>query len=307
MPDPVAMSRAATIPRELTYAPFVGRDAVAEGLLTRRQLAGDAWRRLLPGIYAWSGLRLDHRMRCLAVGLFLHGRGAISGRDAAAIWGADALVRGAAIEVTVPEAVRFRAPDGLVLVRSRLQDSDVSAWAGVPVTTPGRTAFDVARRLPIVESVATVDAMLAARLLRPQDLAASAAVRPGWPGISQLRRVLELCDGSAESPQESRLRMILIAGGLPRPVCQHEVFDARGTFVARLDLAYPERQLAIEYEGDHHRNREVFQKDLRRINRLRALGWTVLRFGPVDIYRQPDRVVALVRIAYDNVASKVAS
>ena len=293
------MSRIVAAPRELTHAPFVGCKAVADGLVTRRQLAGDAWRRMLPDIYAWSRLRLDHRMWCRAAGLFLHGRGVVSGRDAAALFGADAVVRGAPIEVTVPEPVRIRAPGGLVVVRSPLPAGDVDGWAGVPVTTPVRTAFDVARRLPIIEAVVTVDAMLAARLVTPAGLEATAAARPGWPGLRQLRRVVELCDAGAESPQESRLRLVLIAGGLPRPVCQHEVFDGNGCFVARLDLAYPDRKLAIEYEGDHHRDRSTFQRDLRRMNRLRALGWTVLRFGAADIYRQPVRVIALVQIAYE--------
>jgi hypothetical protein len=293
------MSRAADVPRELTCAPFVASDVVAEGLLTRRQLAGDTWRRLLPGIYAWARLRIDHPMRCLAAGLFLRGRGAVSGRDAAALWGADALVRGATIEVTVPEPTRLRAPAGLTIVRSPLPRGDVAARAGIPVTTPVRTAFDVSRRLPIIEAVVTVDAMLAARLITPDTLAATASARPRWPGLSTLRRVLELCDGNAESPQESRLRLVLIAGGLPRPVCQHEVYDGSGAFVARLDLAYPDLKLAIEYEGDHHRGREVFQRDLRRINRLRALGWTVLRFGAADIYREPIRIIALVKIALE--------
>jgi hypothetical protein len=301
------MPRAATVPSELTHAPFVGRDAISNGLLTRRQLAGDTWRRLLPDIYAWSELPVDHPMRCLAVGLFLRGRGAVSGRDAAALWGADTLVRGAPIEVTVPEPARFRAPDGLVVVRSPLPSDDVGARAGVPVTSPGRTAFDVARRLPLIEAIVVVDAMLAARLLTPADLAASALARPGWPGLPRLRRVLELCDAGAESPQETRLRLVLIAGGLPRPVCQYQVVDGRGRFVARVDLAYPERKLAIEYEGDHHRGRVAFQRDLRRMNRLRALGWTVLRFGAADIYRQPVRVIALVQIAHEQSAPSAAS
>jgi hypothetical protein len=142
-----------------------------------------------------------------------------------------------------------------------------------------------------------VDAMLAVRLLAPADLATSADRRAHWPGLSQVRKVLLLCDAGAESPQESRLRLILIAGGLPRPVCQYEVRDPAGMFVARLDLAYPEQRLGIEYEGDHHRGRGAFQHDMRRINRLRACGWTVLRFGVADIYRDRARVVATVRAA----------
>jgi very-short-patch-repair endonuclease len=91
--------------------------------------------------------------------------------------------------------------------------------------------------------------------------------------------------------------MILIAGRLPWPVTQHEVRDESGLFVARLDLAYPERKLGIEYEGDHHRGRGVFQHDLRRINALRACGWTVLRFAALDIYREPGKIIATVGAA----------
>jgi hypothetical protein len=137
------MARAVALPKELTFAPFVGEEAIADGLLTKRQLSGDTWRRLLPGIYAWRELRLSHRDRCFAAGLFLRDRGAVSGRDAAALWGADALVRGAPVEVTVPVRVRFRAPSGLEVVRSPLPEGDVASWAATPVTTPGRTAFDL--------------------------------------------------------------------------------------------------------------------------------------------------------------------
>jgi hypothetical protein len=130
------------------------------------------------------------------------------------LWGADVLVRGAPVEITVPRTARVRSAGGLAVIRSPLPAGDVASWAGIPVTTPGRTAFDLARRLPLAEAVVAVDAMLAARLLTPADLAVSSARRPRWPGLGRLRKVLLLCDAGAESPQESRLRLILIAGGL---------------------------------------------------------------------------------------------
>ena len=80
-------------------------------------------------------------------------------------------------------------------------------------------------------------------------------------------------------------------------MAQYEVRDGVGFFVARLDLAYPERRLGVEYEGDHHRGRSVFAHDLRRINALKLLGWRVLRFGAADVFGQPDRIVAQVRAA----------
>lgn len=286
------MSRAAAVPRQLTHTPFVGTDVVAQGLLTRRQLSTELWRRLLPDVYAWRELPLDHRTWCVAAGVFLRGRGAISGRDAAALWGVDVHRRGALIEVTVPSYVRFRTPPGLRVVRSRLPKGDVSSLAAVRVTSPGRTAFDLARRRGLVEAVVAIDAMLHARLLTREDLALSAKRRTGWPGIPQLRKVLKVCDAGAESPQESRLRLILVGGGLPWPVTQHEVHDGK-RFVARLDLAYPEQKVGIEYDGDHHRSRAVFRNDVRRLNDLRACGWTVLRFTAADLYDRR-KIVSMV-------------
>jgi len=291
----------ARVPGGLRSAPFAGRDAVAAGLLTKRQLSGDTWRRLLPGIYAWRELKLTHHDRCLAAGLFLDGRGAVSGRNAATLLGADVRVLGAPVEVTLPAGTRFRAPTGISIVRSPLPGGDTGSWAGIPITTAGRTAFDLARRLPLTEAVVCVDAMLAARLLEAEDLRESARRRPGWTGLPQVKKVLLLCDAGAESPQESRLRLILVAGGLPRPVTQYEVRTASGLFVARLDLAYPEHKLGVEYEGDHHRGRGAFQADLRRMNALRACGWTVLRFAARDL-REPARLIATVKAALTGVS-----
>jgi very-short-patch-repair endonuclease len=276
------MSRTTAVPRELTTAPFVGAAAVAAGLLSRRQLQGDTWCRVLPDIYAWAGLTLDHRLRCRAAGLYLRGRGAVSGRSAAALWGADVLVRGEPIEVTTPTGARFRAPAGLTIVRSPLPPHDVTERAGVPVTSAERTAFDVARRLPVVEAVVALDAMLAAGLITKRGLLAFAEGRRRWPALGQLATVL---------------LVMLRAGGLPKPVTQHVVRTAAGVFVARLDLAYPEHAVGVEYEGDHHRGREQFQRDLRRMNALNACGWTVLRFGARDIRDNPGRIVAAVRAA----------
>jgi hypothetical protein len=291
------MPRGSAVPRELTFMPFVGREAVAAGLLTRRQLSGSAWRRLFPDVYVWSGLRLDYRMRCEAAMMFLGKRGAVSGRSAAYLWSVDVLPRNSPVEVTAPRSARIQAPTGLTVVRSALPAGDLTSWAGIPLTTPQRTAFDLGRRLPLVDSVVAVDAMLAARQVTRASLIEIAEQRERWPGLRQFKSVLALCDAGAESPMESRLRLVLVLGGLPRPVTQCTVRTGDGVFVARLDLAYPEKRLGIEYEGDQHRSRGVFQQDLRRLNALQACGWTVLRFAALDIYRDPDGVVARVRAA----------
>jgi hypothetical protein len=232
------MPVSATVPRDLSYAPFRGSDAILAGLLTRRQLRSPQWRRLLRGIYVSADVPLDHGMWCIAASLFVDNRGAISGRSAAALYGVDVLPRRAPVEVTVPLAERVSRVPGLTIVRSALPPGDVRLRAGVQTTTPLRTAFDIARRPPLFEAVVGIDAMLGARLVTRDALARFGTERERWPGVPQLRKVLFVCDGGAESPMESRLRLVLIAGGLPWPVTQYEVRSPDGAFVARLDLAY---------------------------------------------------------------------
>ncbi|HEY1485597.1 MAG TPA: DUF559 domain-containing protein [Micromonosporaceae bacterium] len=103
-------------------------------------------------------------------------------------------------------------------------------------------------------------------------------------------------DGRAESPMESIARIAIVDGRLPRPDCQVKVFDADGRFVGRLDLAYPRARIGIEYEGDGHRDRATFRRDLARINALQAAGWLIIRVTADDI-RSPGRIIAQIRAA----------
>ncbi|GIG89647.1 endonuclease domain-containing protein [Plantactinospora endophytica] len=166
--------------------------------------------------------------------------------------------------------------------------------AGLPVTTPLRTAFDLGRKSPRTEAVVAVDALLNRRLVKRGALTDFLAGHSGWPGVTLLREVLGLAEPLTESPMETRLRLLLVNAGLPTPTAQHDVYDARGRFVGRVDLACPRLRIALEYEGDHHRERAHFRQDVARLHELRAAGWTVLRFTADDVLRQPARVVAQV-------------
>jgi very-short-patch-repair endonuclease len=170
--------------------------------------------------------------------------------------------------------------------------------AGMPLKTPARTAFDLGRRLSPVEAVVAVDAMLHKRLTFERELAALAAARPNWPRVRLLRTVLRHVEPKTESPMETRVRLMLVASGLPRPVAQLKLYDRDRRFVARLDLAYERQRLAVEYEGDHHRGTAAFADDLRRMNRINALGWTVLRFGARDVFGCPRQLVAAVHAEF---------
>jgi hypothetical protein len=271
-------------------------DAIAAGLLTRRMLTGPAWQRMLPGVYIHADAfqAADHGAWCEAAALLLPEGGAIGGLSAAHLWGAGLAGASTPVTVVLPRAIRLRRHRRLWVVRSSLPPDDVTRLGDLPVTTPLRTAFDVARLLPRAEAVEAVDALLGQRMVQLPKLIEYAADRPGWLGSPRLREVLALAEPLTESPMESRLRLLIVDAGLPRPVAQHEVFNARGRLIGRVDLAYPEWRIAIEYEGDHHRERDRFRQDVHRLNALRAAGWLVLRFTADDVLRHPERTAGQI-------------
>src|ERR1700710_2770706 len=93
------------------------------------------------------------------------------------------------------------------------------------VTTPARTAFDIGRTRTGDDAVLILDALMNATRLRHGAVLTVADAWPGARGVELLRRTLARVDGGAESPQESRVRMLLVGAGLPKPTTQIEFRD----------------------------------------------------------------------------------
>jgi hypothetical protein len=294
-----AVVRLPRVPPQLRRLPFRGRDAVAAGLLTRRMLAGPVWQPMLPDIYLHTDAfqAADHGAWCDAAALILPRGGAIGGLSAVYLWGAELVDARSPVTVVLPRATRLRPHPRLRVIRSSLPPDDVILFDGLPVTTPLRTAFDAGRLLPRTDAVAAVDALLGQSVVTLPKLVDYAAGRSGWLGTPRLREVLALAEPLTESPMESRLRLLIVDAGLPRPVAQHKIFNAQGRLLGRADLAYPEWRIAIEYEGDHHRERGRFREDVHRLNTLRTVGWLVLRFTADDVLRHPERTARQVAAA----------
>ncbi|MFV2087127.1 endonuclease domain-containing protein [Micromonospora sp. LOL_021] len=307
------MPVAARIPRELWFAPFSGSRAVAAGLITWRMLRGPAWQRLLPDVYveAASYDPDDHRMWCEAVAVKLPIGGAISGLSAAHLCGVDLLPRRSPVHVTLPRSTRPKPNRQIAVTYATLAPTDVTTlFNGIPMTTEVRTAFDLGRLLPRADALAALDAMLHRHLLSREVLARYLDTRAGARGVAQLRELVALAEPLAESPMESRLRLLLHDAGLPRPTPQYEVRlpppgvtpptarpGSRGRFIARVDLAYPQWRIAIEYEGDHHRGRMTFRRDVTRYNALQAAGWLVVRCTADEVLRQEEQLAHSIRRA----------
>jgi hypothetical protein len=159
------------------------------------------------------------------------------------------------------------------------------------LTTPLRTAFDLGRQRSRIEAVIALDAMCRRRLVTIAMLHDYIARHGALRGVSRIRERLPEVEPLCESPMETRLRLLLQDGGAPAPQAQFEVRTQQGHLIARVDLAYPQWMIALEYDGDHHRERVQFRRDVGRLNALHAAGWIVLRFTADDVLHNPARVL----------------
>lgn len=252
---------------------FVGRQALAAGRVTRHEL--QRWYRpVYRGIYVSKCHEPSLRDRTVGALLAYRRRAVVGGIAASALHGAQWIDADTPIELIAPAA---RPQRGLLVRNERLGEDEITRVAGIPVTTPARTAFDLGRHLQRDEAVARLDALMYATPFEQEDVLGLAKRYPGARGLRRLRVVLPLVDGGAASPKETWLRLLLIDAGFPRPATQIPVVEGWRP-VRLLDMGWEDRKVAAEYDGDQHRtNRKQYVKDIRCQATLQRLGWLVVR------------------------------
>ena len=263
-------------------------------MLTAAQLRGPGVRRLLQDIYVPAGILDTHELRCEAAALVLHPEAVITGRSAATLGGVRLARARDPVELVVPESVRVFRRAGLDIRRTELRADERQPWGRIGLATPLRMGLDLLLDRSLPNAVADLDAVLSAGLVDRVELRRMLAVRHDR-GIVAARRAEELADPQAESPPESRMRVWLVLDGL-RPVPQYWIEDSRGR-LARADLAFPEQQVAVEYDGSW-REGELWalNRDRDRLNRVQAAGWEIV-FVTAPLLADPPRMVATVRAA----------
>ncbi|WP_286199189.1 DUF559 domain-containing protein [Mycobacterium sp. ELW1] len=270
--------------------PFLGMSAIRSGQLTDYQLR-TRYRAVFRNVYLANELPLTALRRARAAWLFAGPDVVLAGRSAAAIHGTKWLDDNAPAEIIRVD--RHTSP-GLVAHSYAIADDDVCLRQGMRVTTAARTAFDIGRRLPPREAVPLLDALMNATRLKHDDIRAIAEANPGVRGVRRLCAALTLADGCAESPRESRLRMLLVGAGLPPPETQIEFFDDYGDVVIRIDMGWREWRVAVEYDGvQHWTDGRQRSWDIDRIAILDSLGWVVIRVS-ADMLGRPDVIIARV-------------
>ena len=296
------VARTPFVPPELTRGPFTVEEARRAGL-DRWHLEGASWRRLAHGRYVWAALSEAPHLSLAAARLNLPTSAAFSGKTSAWLHGLD-VAPCEPIEMILPGRGSGWEKGSVTVRRAALDESEVVMRRGLRTTSLLRTLSDITRNLTLLEAVVIVDLALHARLIKRSELSKWADRSAGRKGVGAMRRVLEFAEAGAESPMETRLRMLLVLNGLPRPEVQVTIRDEAGSIIGRPDLFYREQRLGLEYDGETHRFSLV--EDNRRQNRLLLADVRLLRFTGSDVLRRAEGVVIQVRNALAQARPKAA-
>lgn len=260
--------------------PFLGSEAVKSGTLTAYRLRSRCVA-VLPDVYVPVGTDLTAITRARAAWLWSRRRGVVAGHSAAALHGAKW------VDDCAPAQLLYanrHPPKGIRTWSDHVAADEIALVAGVPTTTPARTAFDLACRNPLDRAVAAIDALARATRLNTAEVELIAERYKGHRNIRRARHALKLVDPGAESPRETWSRLLLIGAHYPRPQTQIPVRERYGTLVAVLDMGWEGIKVAVEYEGDHHRtDRRQFHRDIARYEALTDLDWIIVRVTAEDV------------------------
>ncbi|MHA3019480.1 endonuclease domain-containing protein [Mycobacterium sp. BMJ-28] len=273
--------------------PFRATEALDAGALTSWELRR-FYEAVYPGVWVPRGIELSPVQRAQAAWLWSGREGVVAGLSASAMLGTKWIDAGEPAQLL---HTNRRPPPGLTLHTERLHPDDVTG-TDIVTTTPARTAFDLGRWLPFAQAVQRVDALLAATSVKVVDIETVAQRNPRARGLKQLRRLLPVVDGGAESPYESLTRLALVEAGFPHPHTQIELFDANGHVLARLDMGWPEYHVAVEYDGAQHWLDATQRSwDIDRAAMLDERGWIVIRVsaGLLRDRRFLERVASALR------------
>ena len=197
----------------------VASEELASGRMTRREL-DRAYTKLYRNVYALNGAELTARDMAVAAWLWSGRSATLAGCSAAAVLGSRWLDGSAPAELIRGNR---RAPHGIRVYSDTLMDRDICRVGDMRVTTPARTAFDIARRKPLLVAVPRIDALLRVSGCTVLDARAVVDRNTGLRGVRSAAKALDVADAGAESPPESLTRILLLAAGLPRPITQIDV------------------------------------------------------------------------------------
>ncbi|MFR9752285.1 type IV toxin-antitoxin system AbiEi family antitoxin domain-containing protein [Nocardia sp. 004] len=282
--------------RDEQFGVFTARQALCE--YTRAELRAridrGQWVRVFHGVYREVSTPPEPGLRVEAARL------SIGAASMAAAYNTAAELHGFAVLADQPTdvlGIQSARTHRLVVHRDRVDPAELELVRGTSVTNAVRTAADLARTLPRMDALATVDAALRSGVSRTA-LACEIDKHTRRRGRRQAAELIALADDRAESPMESRTRLRCIDAGLPPPEPQLEVWTRDG--LRRIDLGWRQWRIGLEYDSAiWHSGHDAALRDNPRHNWLTTEGWTIYYATAADVYHHPHHFTAPIRYAID--------
>jgi hypothetical protein len=297
-----------------SYGIFLRREALALGYDDRalaRSVRLKVLHRLRHGAYVfWEDwARLDelgkHRLLAMAVRRTAKTAIALSHTTGAIMLGAPIWdLPLDEVHVTRLDGRAGRREAGVAQHGGQITPNEVVQVDGVAVTSATRTALDMTMIADIEHCLPIIDFLLHVEATSHQELRKGAGRRDVWPSTLATHLAVRLADGRRESVGESRSGYLFWRGGLPAPEPQFKVRDSTGRVVARVDFAWPELGVFLEFDGKEKYVRyrregesvvDVVRREKKREERICGLtGWRCIRIVWADLYH-PRETIAYIR------------
>lgn len=280
------------ISREQAIAAGVSRSQIS-----RRLSSGD-WKVIHPGVYRHTAVALTWEARLLAA--VLSSGGVASHRCAAALWYLDGYSE-PEIEVTIPNTQWRGLPDLRVHRTTQWDRRELTVKRGIPVTGINRTILDSAGVLGYQRTERLAESAIRKDLTSWIDLIETLRQhsRQGRNGCLTLRTLLDNRLGDKTVPLSEFSRLVtnlLVDAGIPKPVLEYRIVDQDDQHVLQTDLAWPDQKKAWELDGlQWHFGREDVERDRRKRNRAKSLGWNIQEILWTMYTDEPERLVAQAR------------
>ena len=284
-----------------------------------RMVRSGEWHRVRHGAYtsgeAWSALTATERHRLTLRAVLRNARSeAVASHVSAAleygapVWDIDLR----SVHITRRDGKAGRKEAGVVQHRGLLTDAEVVVRSGLALTGPVRTAVDVTRLTDVEHSLVVVNGLLHAGLMTEDEFRVGCWQARRFPGALTAQLVSRLCDARIESAGESRTCHLCWSQRLPMPEPQFPVYDVDGRLLARLDFAWPELGVFLEFDGKekylkHRREGEsvvdAVLREKRREERICELtGWRCIRVTWADL-AHPELLARRIRRVLEAVAA----
>ncbi|WP_156391249.1 MULTISPECIES: type IV toxin-antitoxin system AbiEi family antitoxin domain-containing protein [unclassified Nocardioides] len=188
--------------------------------------------------------------------------------------------------------------------RGRVLPGDIVTRNGVRVMSGTRTALETTTLVGVEPALCVVNHLLHHGHTTLEQLAERYRSMDHWPNTLSTDIVLRLADPRIETVGESRCFYLFSRHGIPAPVPQYEVHDEDGELIGRVDFAWPDLGVFLEFDGKVKYEKpfkpgqtpsEVVIAEKRREDRIRRrTGWRCIRLTWDDL-EHPERTVAMLR------------